>query len=85
MIVFQCQGCKRELRALDGDQAKRGRCPCGFQLWIPGEASGLWIGLFQPLIDKFGWKCPHCQQRIGVQDESCKHCNGKLPTLVKGE
>ncbi len=85
MILFQCQSCKRELRASDGDQSKRTKCPCGFQMWIPGEPSGLWIGLFQPLIDRFGWKCPHCQQRIPIEAADCPKCNGKLPALVKGD
>lgn len=85
MILFQCTTCQRDLRALDSAQSRRVKCPCGGLVWVPGEPTGIWIGLVQPLLDRFGWKCPQCQQRIGVHDEKCGHCQAALPPLAELE
>jgi hypothetical protein len=85
MILFQCIGCRRELRALGQHQGRRSKCPCGMEAWIPGEGVGFWLSLVQPLFDNLNWNCPHCQGKVPPTATTCSHCNKELPALVKPE
>ncbi|MBY0527762.1 MAG: hypothetical protein K2R98_30470 [Gemmataceae bacterium] len=83
MVVFQCIACRKDLRALNKDQGKSAKCPCGRDNWIPGENLGLWLSLLDSLLERNTWACPGCQQKVPIADASCSHCKKEFPTLVK--
>jgi DNA-directed RNA polymerase subunit RPC12/RpoP len=84
MVVFQCTACHKDLRAVNKDQGKCAKCPCGRDVWVPGESMGLWLNLLDALLEGKNWNCPACNMKAPISDAACPHCKKEFPLLVKG-
>jgi hypothetical protein len=78
-ITFSCEFCGKQLRAPDGSEGKKTRCPqCGAALAIPGEEVGYEVAEEapppRPKAARAMRQCDNCGEMIPASASVCRYC-----------